>query len=302
MIPRTARVFVAGHRGLVGSALVRRLEGVGFSNVLTASRDELDLRDQSEVSHWFKAAALHKTLLDELPQCWQVVTGKFSLVGPRPVTASIVERMSSDVAESLHSVRAGATGPWQMSIDDGSLLDDTCDYDLAYARLSSLRVDVVFTIWTTLQAIGASEKSRRWVIDVVRAGSDGPRAHCPARPASTPGRLRSIATRRRRPCCAPRTGARVRTTVTSVHEDLATLSDVCGVALLERIWTKSLGIAEPKIASSGVAQRLPVSCSAATTISKRGGRPCGSLSPSRSAAPNARSATRARADLDRLIH
>ena len=55
MIPRNARVFVAGHRGLVGSALVRRLEGEGFSNVLTASRDELDLRDQSEVSHWFKA-------------------------------------------------------------------------------------------------------------------------------------------------------------------------------------------------------------------------------------------------------
>ncbi|TDT18504.1 GDP-L-fucose synthase [Ilumatobacter fluminis] len=55
MIPRDSRVFVAGHRGLVGSALVRKLEGEGFSNVLTATRDELDLRDQSEVSHWFKA-------------------------------------------------------------------------------------------------------------------------------------------------------------------------------------------------------------------------------------------------------
>ena len=51
----TSRVFVAGHRGLVGSALVRRLESLGFSNVLTATRHELDLRDQSEVSHWFKA-------------------------------------------------------------------------------------------------------------------------------------------------------------------------------------------------------------------------------------------------------
>lgn len=54
-IPRDSRVYVAGHRGLVGSALVRKLEGEGFSNVLTATRDELDLRDQSEVSHWFKA-------------------------------------------------------------------------------------------------------------------------------------------------------------------------------------------------------------------------------------------------------
>ena len=54
-IDRDARVFVAGHRGLVGSALVRKLEDEGFTNILTATRDELDLRDQSEVSHWFKA-------------------------------------------------------------------------------------------------------------------------------------------------------------------------------------------------------------------------------------------------------
>jgi len=53
-IDRDARVFVAGHRGLVGSALVRKLEAEGFTNLLLATRDELDLRDQSEVSHWFK--------------------------------------------------------------------------------------------------------------------------------------------------------------------------------------------------------------------------------------------------------
>ena len=49
------KVYVAGHAGLVGSAVVRRLENAGFTNVLTASRRQLDLRDQSEVSHWFKA-------------------------------------------------------------------------------------------------------------------------------------------------------------------------------------------------------------------------------------------------------
>jgi len=52
---RDARIFVAGHRGLVGSAIVRRLEAEGCSHILTAARDQLDLRDQSEVSHWFKA-------------------------------------------------------------------------------------------------------------------------------------------------------------------------------------------------------------------------------------------------------
>ena len=53
-LDRSARVFVAGHRGLVGSALVRRLESEGFTDILTATRDELDLRDQSAVSAWFE--------------------------------------------------------------------------------------------------------------------------------------------------------------------------------------------------------------------------------------------------------
>jgi GDP-L-fucose synthase len=54
-IPQDARIYVAGHNGLVGSAIVRRLEAAGHTNILVASRKQLDLRDQSEVSHWFKA-------------------------------------------------------------------------------------------------------------------------------------------------------------------------------------------------------------------------------------------------------
>ena len=48
-------MFVAGHRGLVGSALVRRLEADGFTRILSATRQQLDLRDQSAVSSWFQA-------------------------------------------------------------------------------------------------------------------------------------------------------------------------------------------------------------------------------------------------------
>ncbi|GAC1316978.1 MAG: GDP-L-fucose synthase [Acidimicrobiales bacterium] len=54
-IAKTARIFVAGHRGLVGSAVVRALESEGFTNVLVASRDQLDLRDQAAVNYWFRA-------------------------------------------------------------------------------------------------------------------------------------------------------------------------------------------------------------------------------------------------------
>lgn len=54
-IPRDARVYVAGHMGLVGSAVLRRLMAAGFTNVLTATREQLDLRDQAAVNYWFKA-------------------------------------------------------------------------------------------------------------------------------------------------------------------------------------------------------------------------------------------------------
>jgi GDP-L-fucose synthase len=49
------RVFVAGHRGLVGSAIVRRLSADPMVHLLTATRDQLDLRDQAAVNYWFKA-------------------------------------------------------------------------------------------------------------------------------------------------------------------------------------------------------------------------------------------------------
>ena len=55
MIDRDAPVFVAGHRGLVGSAVVRRLGAAGFSDLRTVGREELDLRDQAAVEAWFRA-------------------------------------------------------------------------------------------------------------------------------------------------------------------------------------------------------------------------------------------------------
>ncbi len=50
---KTARIFVAGHRGLAGSAIVRKLEADGYSNLLLASRQALDLRRQSAVDDFF---------------------------------------------------------------------------------------------------------------------------------------------------------------------------------------------------------------------------------------------------------
>ena len=54
-IAQSSRIYVAGHRGLVGSAVLRRLRQEGFTNLLAAGREQLDLRDQAAVNYWFRA-------------------------------------------------------------------------------------------------------------------------------------------------------------------------------------------------------------------------------------------------------
>lgn len=49
------KVYVAGHRGMVGAAVVRRLESDGYSNILTRTHSELDLTRQAEVEAFFEA-------------------------------------------------------------------------------------------------------------------------------------------------------------------------------------------------------------------------------------------------------
>ncbi|HRN55085.1 MAG TPA: GDP-L-fucose synthase [Agriterribacter sp.] len=47
------KIYVAGHRGMVGSAIVRKLEEQGFTHLITRSSDGLDLRNQEAVNHFF---------------------------------------------------------------------------------------------------------------------------------------------------------------------------------------------------------------------------------------------------------
>jgi GDP-L-fucose synthase len=51
----TDRIYVAGHRGLVGSAIMRRLQAGGYSNIVTRTHAELDLADQRAVQAFFAA-------------------------------------------------------------------------------------------------------------------------------------------------------------------------------------------------------------------------------------------------------
>ncbi|MFD2938065.1 GDP-L-fucose synthase [Spirosoma flavum] len=49
-----ARIYVAGHRGMVGSALVRKLQAEGFNNIITRTSSQLDLRNQAAVADFFQ--------------------------------------------------------------------------------------------------------------------------------------------------------------------------------------------------------------------------------------------------------
>src|SRR5689334_2542560 len=52
---QSAKIYVAGHTGLIGSALVRRLRDLGYSNLVVRTHRELDLSRQSDVEQFFAA-------------------------------------------------------------------------------------------------------------------------------------------------------------------------------------------------------------------------------------------------------
>ena len=52
---KNTKIYVAGHRGMIGSAIVRKLKSLGYNNILTRTHDELDLTNQSQVLNFFEA-------------------------------------------------------------------------------------------------------------------------------------------------------------------------------------------------------------------------------------------------------
>jgi GDP-L-fucose synthase len=63
MLLKEHRIFVAGHRGMVGSALLRKLKNEGYTRIVTRSRSELDLTDQAAVNDFFRNERIEAVLL-----------------------------------------------------------------------------------------------------------------------------------------------------------------------------------------------------------------------------------------------
>ena len=54
MISKKSKIYVAGHRGLVGSAILRKLENSGYKNIIYRTRKQLDLKNQNKVLSFLK--------------------------------------------------------------------------------------------------------------------------------------------------------------------------------------------------------------------------------------------------------
>lgn len=63
MMTPDSRIYVAGHRGMVGSAIVRRLNSLGYHNIVTRTHTQLDLTDQSAVDSFFASESIEYVFL-----------------------------------------------------------------------------------------------------------------------------------------------------------------------------------------------------------------------------------------------
>jgi lipopolysaccharide/colanic/teichoic acid biosynthesis glycosyltransferase len=88
--------------------------------------------------------------LDELPQLFEVVWGRMSLVGPRPRQSHEIDALHPEFDHLRREVRQGCTGLWQISVAAEGFLSDAADYDLFYLRNMNLRLD----LWILVRTIG----------------------------------------------------------------------------------------------------------------------------------------------------
>ena len=85
MIELNKKIYVSGHNGMVGSAIVRSLKESGYNNIITASREELELTNQSEVNNFFK--------LNEIDVVFNAAAKVGGIVGMVPILEILYTRI-----------------------------------------------------------------------------------------------------------------------------------------------------------------------------------------------------------------
>ena len=107
--------------------------------------------------------------LDELPQFWLVVTGRMSLVGPRPEMPTLAATFDAAFVAERLTVRPGITGPWQVSIASKGLIGEAPGFDRLYLAHAGPRLDA----WIMFRTIGTFvglrplplERFPKWIVN-----------------------------------------------------------------------------------------------------------------------------------------
>lgn len=110
--------------------------------------DKYTLADATTTTRWGRF--IRSTHLDELPQFWLVVTGRMSLVGPRPEMPTLAATFDPTFVQERLAVRPGITGPWQVSPAVEHLIGEAPEYDRFYLAHASFKLDA----WLALRTLG----------------------------------------------------------------------------------------------------------------------------------------------------
>ena len=99
---------------------------------------------------------LRRSSLDELPQLWNVLTGRMSLVGPRPIVAAEAEKYGNDFGYYL-AVKPGLTGLWQTSGRSTLTYDERVALDRRYVENWSLARDFRILLRTFTRIVNSDD-------------------------------------------------------------------------------------------------------------------------------------------------
>jgi GDP-L-fucose synthase len=112
-IAKTDKIYVAGHRGMVGSALLRQLQALGYTNLLTRTRAELDLTDQAAVRAFFAS---------EAPAYFFMAAAKVGGIGANN------ELRAEFIAQNLMIETNVIDSAYRAGTDRGTFLGSSCIY------------------------------------------------------------------------------------------------------------------------------------------------------------------------------
>lgn len=142
--------FVQERVGLNG----KHFRFVKFRSLPATTPPEMDKYELNEVENGRWGTFIRRFHLDELPQLWLVVTGKMSLVGPRPEMPSLSDTFDQDFVAERTTVRPGCTGLWQVSTASAGLIGEAPEFDLHYVRNWTFRMDLWLLGLTIVEILG----------------------------------------------------------------------------------------------------------------------------------------------------